>query len=155
MSDADKVKPSAHPLTFFQNLTEAEQMAAERPPQRFSATALRAAFYPRHLGEMDQPDGASRTEGSCGDLMSFYLRIESDCLTQVTFTTDGCDATIASGEMLATMVMGLSLQEAERITPQDLLMALDGLPPNHVHCASLAVGTLREALADYRNRSEA
>jgi nitrogen fixation NifU-like protein len=53
------------------------------------------------------------------------------------------------------MVTGLSLQEAERITPQDLLRALDGLPPNHVHCASLAVGTLRDALADYRNRSGA
>lgn len=155
MSDADKAKPISQPLTFFEKQVEAEQAATARPVHRFSLTALKAAFYPRHLGEMDHPDGASRTEGSCGDLMSFYLRIESDCLTQVTFTTDGCDATIASGEMLATMVTGLSLQEAERITPKDLLTALDGLPPNHVHCASLAVGTLRDALADYRDRSGA
>jgi NifU-like protein involved in Fe-S cluster formation len=57
------------------------------------------------------------------------------------------DATIAAGEMLATMVTGMSLEEAQQVTADDLLAALDGLPPNHTHCAALAVKTLGEAIA--------
>jgi nitrogen fixation NifU-like protein len=100
---------------------------------------------------MDRPDGYSHVQGSCGDLMTFYLRIEDQRIREITFTTDGCDATIASGEMLAKLVSGLPLKEAGRVGAQELLAALDGLPPNHVHCAGLAVDTLGAAIADYRN----
>ena len=122
----------------------------QTPPHRFSSQALRAALFPEHLGRMEQPDGYARAQGHCGDLMTFYLRIEDERIAQITFTTDGCDATIASGEMLASMVKGASLTEAGQVTPEELLGALEGLPPNHAHCAGLAVATLRAAIAGYR-----
>jgi nitrogen fixation NifU-like protein len=123
-----------------------------RAKRRFSPKALRAALFPRHLGELDWPDGYARTEGICGDLMSFYLRIEDGRIRHITFTTDGCDATIATGEMLATMVTGKSLEEAQQVTAHSLLAALDGLPPDHIHCAALAVKTLAEAIVSCSRR---
>jgi nitrogen fixation NifU-like protein len=155
MTDNEKPRPAgqaAQPVIFLQELgrDELEQEIARRTAGRFSTTVLRAALFPEHMGKMDQPDGYAGTQGECGDLMTFYLRIQGERIQKISFTTDGCDATIASGEMLASMVTGMALEQAEQVTPEDLLTALDGLPPNHVHCAALAVGTLREAIATCR-----
>ena len=141
----------SQPLSFFDDSSQAElaQEIARRAVRRFSTKTLHAALFPQHEGAMEQPDGYARAEGECGDLMSFYLRIEEGRISTITFTTNGCDATIASGEMLAALVSGTSLGEAKRVTPDDLLAALDGLPPNHIHCAALAVKTLREAIESY------
>lgn len=132
-----------------------EREIGRRVTSRFSLTAVRAAVFPRHQGRMKHPDGFARTQGYCGDLMAFYLRIRDNQIAEISFTTDGCDATMASGEMLATLASGVSLVEAEKVTPEELLEALDGLPPNHVHCAELAVSTLRQAITDYRQRDDA
>lgn len=149
MGDDEETRPAAQPVTFFTDFDRAalEQEVARRLTNRFSETALRAALLPRHQGEMEQPDGYAHVEGNCGDLISFYLRVADGCISETTFTTDGCDATVASGEMLSTLVTGMLLNEAERVTADELLVALDGMPSNHTHCAELAVQTLREAIA--------
>jgi nitrogen fixation NifU-like protein len=152
MADNEENRPVSQPVTFFDELNRDElaREVAKRVSTRFSVKALRAALFPRHLGKIDRPDGYAHVQGYCGDLITFYLRIVGGRILDVTFTTDGCDATIASGEMLASMVVGLSVEEAEQMTPNELLTALDGLPPNHTHCAELAVSTLRAALVSYR-----
>jgi len=157
MADTGETSPKNQSVTFFDaaDRAELEQELARRAAQRFSTTALRAALFPEHQGTMEHPDGFARAEGECGDLMSFYLRMENGHISEITFTTDGCDATIASGEMLATLVEGKSLPETDDVTPADLLAALDGLPSNHTHCAALAVKTLQAAIADHRHRSAA
>lgn len=152
MAEKEEPAPPAQSVTLFGDIGRAklEQEIARRVSKRFSTKALRAAFFPQHLGTMDQPDGYARAQGYCGDLITFYLRIEEGRIPKITFTTDGCDATIASGEMLASMVRGMSLEKAKQVTPDDLLSAFDGLPPNHTHCAELAVRTLREAIESYQ-----
>jgi nitrogen fixation NifU-like protein len=154
--EAEKAPPAGPLLSIGKlNRAELEREIGKRVTSRFSLTAVRAALFPRHQGAMEQPDAFARTQGYCGDLMAFYLRIRDSRISEITFTTDGCDATTAAGEMLASIVAGISLAEAEGVTPDDLLEALDGLPPNHVHCADLAVSTLRQAIADYRQGGRA
>jgi len=167
MADDEQATLHGRHVTFFdempleklgmlgQSQAELAQEVARRTVQRFSTKTLRAALFPQHLGTMAQPDGYARAHGECGDLMTFYLLIKDERIQKITFTTDGCDATIASGEMLASMVSGLILDEAAQVAPNDLLEALDGLPPNHVHCAELAVRTLREAIENYRGARNA
>jgi nitrogen fixation NifU-like protein len=152
MEDDDGIRSVGQPIVLVEEISRAEleMEIARRTAGRFSTAALRAALFPEHLGTMDQPDGYARAHGECGDLMTFYLRIEDGRIPEITFTTDGCDATIASGEVLASMVTGMSLEEAGQVMPDELLAALDGLPPNHTHCAALAVKTLLEAIASYR-----
>ena len=152
MADNEDTRPAGQPVTFFDHLDRAalEKEIARRTAERFSETALRAALFPRHQGIMEQPDGRARVEGYCGDLITFYLRIADGRISEITFTTDGCDATIASGETLASMVAGMPLDEAEQVTAEQLLVALDGIPSNHIHCAELAVQTLHRAIASCR-----
>ncbi len=63
--------------------------------------------------------------------------------------TDGCGLTVACGSMLTTMIEGLSVEEAQEITPQQLIEALDGLPAENTHCAKLAVDTLLKAIMSW------
>jgi nitrogen fixation NifU-like protein len=147
----EETRAGGQPVAFYgeMDLAELAQEVARRASERFSAKTLRAALFPKHMGTMNQPDGYANARGECGDLMTFYLHIDQGRILEITFTTDGCDATIASGEMLATIVTGISLEEAARVTPDDLLTALDGLPSNHIHCAGLAVQTLHRAVESY------
>ena len=120
----------------------------------FSEKALKAAYNPLHYRVMANPDSQARVQGSCGDSVTFYLQVDNGHIDEVTFITAGCDATIACSEILASLVCGMSLTEAEQITPEDLLMSIEGLPRNHYHCAVLAVTTLRHAVADFRVKQE-
>ena len=80
--------------------------------------------------------------------MEIYLGLDGDVIREAMFMTDGCGTSLASGNMLTTMVRGMALDDANRISPQDLLLALDGLPDESTHCAELAVKTMRKAIAE-------
>jgi nitrogen fixation NifU-like protein len=68
--------------------------------------------------------------------------------------TDGCGPTVACGSMLTKMVQGMPLEQAAAIDGGDLIIALDGLYPEHVHCATLAVNAPRQTIADRRQEGE-
>jgi nitrogen fixation NifU-like protein len=79
--------------------------------------------------------------------MEIYLRLNGESIEEATFFTDGCGPTVACGSKLTTTVTGMSLEDAGQISAQDLIDALDGLPDDSIHCAELAVQTLRTAVA--------
>ena len=133
-------------------LSEYERRVGENATTRLSKKAIESARYPRHWGEMTDPDCTAQHRGICGDAITYYLRLEGDRIRQIRFTTTGCDATYAAANMLASMVRGLSLQEAEKVTPEELLEALEGLPPKHIHCATLSVVTLQQTIQACRNK---
>jgi nitrogen fixation NifU-like protein len=112
----------------------------------FSAKVLAEARQPRNMGVMLDPDGHALLLGPCGDTMEMFLRIRDSRIEIAAFMTDGCGPTVACGSMLTRMVRGRSLAEAAAIEAADLITALDGLPPEHIHCATLAVHTLRQSM---------
>jgi nitrogen fixation NifU-like protein len=118
----------------------------EREQELFSAKVLQEARQPRNVGVMLDPDGHALLLGPCGDTMEMFLRIRDSRIQIAAFMTDGCGPTVACGSMLTRMVRGRSLAEAAAIEAADLITALDGLPPEHIHCATLAVHTLRQAM---------
>ena len=119
---------------------------ARQEAARFSAKVLAEARNPRNMGAMLQPDGHAALNGACGDRMEVFLRLDGSLIERATFLTDGCGPTVACGSMLTAMVVGKTVEEAAAIRAVDLVAALDGLPEEHVHCASLAVNTMRLAL---------
>jgi nitrogen fixation NifU-like protein len=121
----------------------------------YSAKVIEHAHNPRNRGRIDRPDAYKILHGPCGDTMEIYLRLDQEGIRDVTFMTDGCSPSTACGSMLTTMVQGISLEEASTIEPEDLLVALDGLPEGSAHCAKLAVNTLREAIANGYRRARA
>jgi len=133
----------------FDRLVAALQEAIlEREQAMFSAKVLAEARQPHNMGVMDQFDGYGLVFGSCGDTMEIFMRLDGERIQEASFMTDGCGPTVACGSLLTRMVQGKSLAEAAAIEAAEVIIALDGLPPEHIHCATLAVNTLREAIAD-------
>jgi nitrogen fixation NifU-like protein len=79
--------------------------------------------------------------------MILYLKVRSDRITAAKYHTLGCGPTIASGSMLTEMITGKSLAECRELEVEDLIEALDGVPPDKVHCPALAIAALKDALA--------
>lgn len=115
----------------------------------YSETVIDHAMHPRNLGEFPKADGFSSITGSCGDTMEIWLKITNNKINKAMFLTDGCAATIACGSMITEMITGKEILEAQKISQDDLLAALDGLPKNNEHCALLATITVKEAIKDY------
>jgi nitrogen fixation NifU-like protein len=120
----------------------------KREQALYSAKVLAEACQPHNLGVMDEFDGYGLVFGSCGDTMEIFLRLDGERIGKACFMTDGCGATVACGSMLTRMVQGKSPAEAAALEAAELILALDGLPPEHIHCATLAVNTLHEAIAN-------
>ena len=110
---------------------------------------------PRNVGEMPDAHGIG-VEGNpvCGDVMKIYIKVNEDKIVDAKFQTFGCGAAIAVSSMVTEMVKGLTLDEAMKITKASLAEALDGLPPQKMHCSNLGADALHKAIADYKNKQK-
>jgi len=133
---------------FVRLVDELERHIIEQARATYSDKVVEEFYYLKNLGRMPEPDACGIVHGWCGDTMEIYLRLNGEQIEKASFMTDGCGPTTACGSMLTKLIQGMSLEEAGRIRPQDLIDALDGLPDESVHCAELAVNTLREAIAN-------
>lgn len=110
---------------------------------------------PRNMGEILDADGVG-TVGNpvCGDMMNIYIKVKDDVITDVKFKTFGCGAAIATSSMITELAKGKTLDDALKITRQDVADNLDGLPPVKMHCSNLAADGLHEAIKDYQAKKE-
>jgi nitrogen fixation NifU-like protein len=86
----------------------------------------------------------------CGDLMRMYIKVADDKIADIKFQTFGCGSAIATSSMITEMAKGKTLDEALKVTRQDVADELDGLPPIKMHCSNLAADALHEAIKNYR-----
>lgn len=108
---------------------------------------------PRNVGEIENADGIGEVGNPvCGDIMKIYLKVEDNRIKDIKFKTFGCGAAIATSSMVTELVMGKTLNEAMTITNQAVAEALDGLPPQKMHCSNLAADALHKAIEDYRRK---
>lgn len=129
-------------------VAELQREIEDRERSLYSAKVIEQVRNPQNLGRMEAPDLRAALTGWCGDTMEICLRLDGNTIHEARFVTDGCGPSVACGNMLTTMVQDMILDEAARIGPEDLLVALDGLPEESTHCATLAVDTLRKAIAE-------
>ena len=127
-----------------------EELIKAQMRKIYSETVIDHAMNPRNLGDMEDADGFARVTGPCGDTMEIWLRAKNGNLIDATFLTDGCGTSVASGSMVTEMAKGKNVTEAQKISQQDVLTALDGLPEESQHCALLAADTLKEAIRNYQ-----
>ncbi len=110
---------------------------------------------PRNVGTIEDADGIGKLSSDiCGDIMHLYITVKEGKIADVKYSTFGCAAAVASGSMLTEMVKGLTLEEALKITKQDIADSLDGVPEPKIHCSLLAADCLRLAIEDYYKRNE-
>ena len=109
---------------------------------------------PRNSGEMENPDGVVTVGNpTCGDLMTIYIKVKDDVITDISFQTFGCGAAIATSSMITEIAIGKTLEEALKISRNDVAEELDGLPPVKMHCSNLAADALKAAIDNYYEKS--
>jgi nitrogen fixation NifU-like protein len=120
----------------------------------YSEKVLEHFTNPRNVGKMEDASGVGEVgNAKCGDIMRFYLKIENDIITDVSFETFGCASAIASSSMASEMIKGRSIDEALSLTNKAVADALDGLPAQKLHCSVLAEEAVKKAIDDYRSRA--
>ena len=108
---------------------------------------------PKNVGKIDNADGVGTVgNATCGDIMKIYLKIENNVIVDAKFQTFGCAAAIATSSTATEMIIGKTVDEAERLTNADVVESLGGLPAQKMHCSVLAEEAIREAIKDYRNK---
>ena len=116
----------------------------------YSEKVMEHFMNPRNVGEIEDADGIGEVGNPvCGDMMTFYIKVDDNRLSDVKFKTFGCGAAIAVSSIVSEMAMGKTLEEARKITPALVAEELQGLPKNKYHCSNLGAQALNKAIDDY------
>ena len=109
---------------------------------------------PRNVGKMDDADGIGEVgNAKCGDIMRMYIKVEDGLITDCKFNTFGCGSAIATSSMATELIKGKPVEEALELSNQAVVEALDGLPPQKIHCSVLAEEAVRAAVKDYYDKN--
>ena len=118
--------------------------------QDHSLSFLEMAFRTDRRERLDKPDGYGKKAGDCGDTVEFFINLDGDRISTLSYDINGCLNTNACCNAVVDLVEGKPMDTAWEISPEQVSAFLESLPNDHFHCAELVVGTLYLTLANAR-----
>lgn len=108
---------------------------------------------PRNVGEIPDTDGIGEVGNPVnGDFTKVSIKVDHNRIIDIKFKTFGCGAAVASSSIMTEIAKGKTLDEAALLTNKEVAEALDGLPPNKMHCSNLAADALHAAIDDFKRK---
>ncbi|MFH1328182.1 MAG: iron-sulfur cluster assembly scaffold protein [Candidatus Bathyarchaeota archaeon] len=124
----------------------------------YSKKAIELYVNNVNVGTLENPNVVTTFLGPCGDLIKLYLRIgKNDRIEDSKFYYLGCPGSAVSASAMTILSKGKTINQAKKITEEDILLELGGLPKSKRDCAKLSIKTLLKAIAEYekqKGRSE-
>lgn len=122
----------------------------------YNEKVMEAFKNPKNVGEIENASGVGTVgNASCGDIMQISLKIENDIIVDAKFKTFGCAAAIATSSTATDMIIGMTVEEALKITNKKVVECLGGLPSQKIHCSVLAEEAIKKAIEDYQSKKNA
>ena len=119
----------------------------------YSAQVLEHFEHPRNAGTLAEADASVRMENpACGDVLEFTLKQSEGRIEEIRFRAKGCVAAMACGSALTELVRGKSIEEARKMSREELLRAVGGLPNASSHASHLAMDALMAALGQLASK---
>ena len=116
----------------------------------YNDTLLEHFMYPRNVGVMRDADGEGTCgDPGCGDALTLYIKVKNDVIEDISFMVFGCPAAIATSSMTTELIKGKTVEEALKLTEEDIMESLGGLPEHKMHCSNLGAKALQNAINDY------
>jgi len=120
----------------------------------YSKKVIEHFRHPKNVGSIEYADGIGKSSNDKTVFIELYIKVQDEIITDAKFKTFGCGAAIAASSMVTELAIGKSLTESFKISDNTIFMALDGLPPEKIHCSMLAEKALKAAIMDYRNKQD-
>lgn len=119
----------------------------------YSKKVMEVFSKPQNVGVIEDADGVGEVGSTVdGDVITIYIKVNDNVLTDVKFKTFGCVVAISTSSMVTQLAKGKSIQNALAISDQDVLGALDGLPKGKDRCSGFALEALHKAIDDYQKK---
>jgi nitrogen fixation NifU-like protein len=110
-------------------------------------------MHPRNVGEIDNPDAMAVVgDPTCGDFIRISIKVNEGRISDFKFLTQGCPGAISTSSIATELAIGKTLEEAVKLTDNDVIEAAGGIPARKAHCSLLAIRGLQEAIANYRKK---
>lgn len=119
----------------------------------YNETLIDHFTHPRNAGEIENPDAMAVVgDPTCGDYVRVYINVRDGKISDSKFLTMGCPGAIATSSIATELAIGKTLEEALKLTDNDVIQAAGGIPARKAHCSLLAIRGLHEAILNYRSR---
>ena len=119
----------------------------------YSKKLIKRFQNPKFVKSLKNPDGIGEIGNvACGDIMHLEIKVKDNKIEDIGFKTFGCSAAIASSDVVCELARGKTLKEAKKLTKDDIVKKLGGMPPIKVHCSILGIQALHKAIEDHEKK---
>jgi len=127
------------------------------PNLTYSKELMEHFKNPKFVKEIQNPSGVGEVGNiRCGDIMHMEIKVndKTNKIEDIGFKTFGCPAAVASTDVVCELAKGKTIKDAKKLSKDDVIKKLKGMPTEKIHCSVLGIDALRLAIEDYENKEK-